>query len=1253
MSDISPSKSFILPGINNSSGHNLNNLHNLSNKNLRDNFSSIGGSSSSRTRDRAYSIDSSADSDGAPSISLHGPRYTAAEVALSSRQLQHLFPYHISVDKDFNVVQMGEKLYPLVRSIISPSSNKKRINQHISKYFKIISPAPVVNNWDAKMLANLQVYSPSSAGLVEIELVSPRSSHSHSQHRFGEEAMQLQAQRLLLRGRFHELCSFSSSLHVYSSSQAIHEDMEEDGSQSSDKINNNADYPGGVYLFLLHSAGSPDETWANSPFAHMTPLSGSGSDKHFVPSSPISSPAIRRDSMDASAQEIARLMSANAALMAENERLKEENTGKDVRGMLGNVAHDLKTPLAAFMGAVELVKDIAKDCEDLLHKELLSKAESTATKENGAAKEDTKKTRAALKELRKSVQLISQQATGCLAESAERANILLNSTPTTGSHKNEAQVPTENIMGPLSAKQVLVIHNQRQDRAVNTSPAHPSHRHSIGSSKDALSRKHRSGSVGNNTPVSTSTRRATQAPISSSTTSSNKVLSPVLPHRATIASSGDASAMVEAASKNSLGFMVSQPISIPAYAGSPPRNHKVPLPPTSSGAYAVSPTAASGEKREGPSPRGMSGRMESRPRAGTSTDPLFQTPKEEDEDYLSSSPSQHGSGSVTPKSTAAPLSPLAAHFNINHQANGSYGSHVLSNAPRVAASPTNHHNHHHHGGLISTAIGNAMGLIKGTTGRLRGAAGGSSASHSRNHSQSTSQSQSLAGSRSQSLDVPDNASTTSAGGGSLPGHSSQPLGKLRRISKAEKMRCSVRAGETDSYDDTQQLQDDIEAMAMRGSFSSDCEAEEGDRPSICSEYSRPDSRQVSTDSRHSLRYSGRDSDLLPTTKSFDDVDEESAKATLSQHHMLYPSTTSVAYSPSSYSYLANNHLLPATPVEVFPQSSGGLFANKPIQKIQTNTSAATASDRASRHHATSPNNHHHHTSSAAAAALTPLLLGSSRLEDLILPAPLTARGNSDVNHQYNNSNTNSNTNNINSNSIHNPTNSNDINISINNKSSHHLEAVAEKDLSSSTKSIADPEPAYESAPHSLHCSSKSSSSLRSSNGSVPAFNPAVFMHNMSNTTYQNHNNFHSHTHGHGQDSPGHSVATANDSPATTSAVIANTQSDTNNTITNSSRPMHFLLRLREIEAEQYHNYSHMTTTSPSMSAKSLQLAHPELPPRRQIVVCLSANGDEETVNDAYNAGVDGYIEKPFSLQKLQEAMQEIHMDALDDGVGGV
>lgn len=323
MNDISPSKSFVLPGIT------QNGSHNLSNKNLQQHFSSIG-SSSSRTHDRAYSLDSSAgDSDGAPSISLHGARYVNHEVALSSRQLQQLFPYHISVDKDFNVVQMGEKLYPMVRSILSPNSNKKRINQHISKYFKIVSPASMINNWDVKMLSNLHVYSPASGGLIEVELVGPRSPMGLSAPRYAEDTMQAQAQRLVLRGRFHELDAFSGSLHApHSSSHAIHED--EDESEGSGK-GNGADGPGGVYLFILYpcnQGGAGGDDWANSPFAHINAASEKVS---------------RRSTSDSTTAEVARLMAENAALLAENEKLKEEIKGKDMRGMIGNVAHDLKT----------------------------------------------------------------------------------------------------------------------------------------------------------------------------------------------------------------------------------------------------------------------------------------------------------------------------------------------------------------------------------------------------------------------------------------------------------------------------------------------------------------------------------------------------------------------------------------------------------------------------------------------------------------------------------------------------------------------------------------------------------------------------------------------------------------------------------------------------------------------------------------------------------------------------------------------
>lgn len=323
MADISPSKSFVLPGIV------QNGSHNLSNKNLQQHFSSIG-SSSSRTHDRAYSLDSSAgDSDGAPSISLHGARYTSPEVALSSRQLQQLFPYHISVDKDFNVVQMGEKLYPLVRCILSPNSNKKRINLHISKYFKIVSPASMINNWDVKMLSNLHVYSPASGGLIELELVGPRSPMGLSAPRYPEDTLQAQAQRMVLRGRFHELDAFSGgSLHApHSSSHAIHEDAE-DESEGSGK-GNGADGPAGVYLFILYpSNGVNGEDWANSPFAHIN----AASEK-----------VARRHTTDNTTSEVARLMAENAALLAENEKLKEEAKGKDMRGMIGNVAHDLKT----------------------------------------------------------------------------------------------------------------------------------------------------------------------------------------------------------------------------------------------------------------------------------------------------------------------------------------------------------------------------------------------------------------------------------------------------------------------------------------------------------------------------------------------------------------------------------------------------------------------------------------------------------------------------------------------------------------------------------------------------------------------------------------------------------------------------------------------------------------------------------------------------------------------------------------------
>jgi signal transduction histidine kinase len=45
-------------------------------------------------------------------------------------------------------------------------------------------------------------------------------------------------------------------------------------------------------------------------------------------------------------------------LLLENERLAEETHANELRRMIGNVAHDLKTPLSAFVSGMDLINHI-------------------------------------------------------------------------------------------------------------------------------------------------------------------------------------------------------------------------------------------------------------------------------------------------------------------------------------------------------------------------------------------------------------------------------------------------------------------------------------------------------------------------------------------------------------------------------------------------------------------------------------------------------------------------------------------------------------------------------------------------------------------------------------------------------------------------------------------------------------------------------------------------------------------------------
>jgi len=43
----------------------------------------------------------------------------------------------------------------------------------------------------------------------------------------------------------------------------------------------------------------------------------------------------------------------------------------------------------------------------------------------------------------------------------------------------------------------------------------------------------------------------------------------------------------------------------------------------------------------------------------------------------------------------------------------------------------------------------------------------------------------------------------------------------------------------------------------------------------------------------------------------------------------------------------------------------------------------------------------------------------------------------------------------------------------------------------------------------------------------------------------------------------------------------------------------------------------------------------------QFVIAFSANSDSETIKEAFSAGVDEFIPKPFSIQTFNEAIQRL------------
>ena len=236
-------------------------------------------------------------------------------VGFTPKQLREIFPFHVTIDVDFNIIQLGNKLANYFRT---HNICKNPIYHHVKDFFQIISPTSC--SWDWKTLRK------DVGASFELELLIPASS-------FTTPRDVTKANRVFLIGGL-----------------------------SISEVQENNDFSKFTATFLL------------SPNVHsneeLTSLDFKMSDF------PVHSFQRELLSLEAQMQSVTNSMytldEENKMLKAENERLNSELHGAeniDMRHMIANVAHDLKTPLSAFLNGIDMISDVIKQTEDHLAEE--------------------------------------------------------------------------------------------------------------------------------------------------------------------------------------------------------------------------------------------------------------------------------------------------------------------------------------------------------------------------------------------------------------------------------------------------------------------------------------------------------------------------------------------------------------------------------------------------------------------------------------------------------------------------------------------------------------------------------------------------------------------------------------------------------------------------------------------------------------------------------------------------------------------
>ncbi len=270
-------------------------------------------------------------------------------ISLSSKQVRHLFPYHIAVNYDFQITQMGNAL---VNFLKQKTLIKTPTTDHIGKYFRIVSTSTTANvSWDWYQLSAAQNHSLSSliasitSNATSTSSSSSSSFISHALHQSASQSQSNQSKELTIELELSKdflLQETSAPIRLVGTLHRIHPKDDPEALCFS------------AFFFLNPKIQTQEEM-------KMWQLNTSDVSQNSLQAENIQLLEEKRQNSDLIAQQQQTIQKLEREIQALKQNQSENAVAAGVRQLIGNVTHDLKTPLGGFLTGVESIKDYVQE----------------------------------------------------------------------------------------------------------------------------------------------------------------------------------------------------------------------------------------------------------------------------------------------------------------------------------------------------------------------------------------------------------------------------------------------------------------------------------------------------------------------------------------------------------------------------------------------------------------------------------------------------------------------------------------------------------------------------------------------------------------------------------------------------------------------------------------------------------------------------------------------------------------------------